>query len=885
MEFFWEATKNAWAQYNCSRRLEENLTVLRTEMRGLSSRECDIKNELKRVEVVHGRKLKEEVSLWLENVEKITSEATKVEEDCREVRRYFSLSRVALGKLVIDKIEEVVKLKEKGQFSGGLLADLVPESGSMPMMKLVGRTRDERNSEEIWESLMDRVVKTIGVYGMAGVGKTTIMTQIHDRITRSGKFGHAVWVKPPNDSNIERLQNGIGQAIALDLSHEEDEMRRSVKLLEALKWRGNNFIIIFDEVCKPFPLEKVGIPKGDACKIILTTRSKNVCRDMKCDRKIEVEVLSREEAWKLFKERLGANVVLSMEVEPIAKLITEECGGLPLGIITVANAMREKNDVREWRKALEELKCSTMEMEGMGDQVFRILKFSYDRIKSERSRSCFLYCALFEEGYGINDEGLIEHWVAEGLIDDMGDWEKELDKGHTILKELIDLGLLVSFDHSLLMHDLIRDLAIGITRKTPRFVVKVGTGIRGSIGVEEFTEDVERISLIGNEIEMLSGEPNCPKLSTLLLKMNFLSGNISHEFFNRMKSLRVLDLSITKIEYLPASVSNLENLRVLLLENCRMLREVPSLEKLKHVKLLNLSATDIKELPHGMECLVNLKELCVSSSTTNRLNAVGCNSLVLPGTIVKLEMSQCELSSLPYLSPLQRLQKCSISWCSMKWLLPIRDNSTVTSLPSIQSLNLYELPSFRGLCEGVLLPGSFACLGRLVVDGCNVLESLMSVALFQHLQCLEHIEIQKCSEMEEVIQGGEEAMVEESDNNNNNNTILLPKLKELYLHRLGKLKSICKLVLTCPSLNKIHIVGCHRLKTIPLSLGHSTSVVVGEIEGSRERWDASEWDDSNTKTLLLPLFQEVDEAAGGGGETRGIKRKAEEELQQVARIS
>ncbi|XP_058105857.1 probable disease resistance protein At1g61300 [Magnolia sinica] len=922
MEFIPEIARTAWVQYINSRSLEKNLDLLRTEMQELGSRQTDVIIALNTAKVVDGKKPKAEVSLWLENVEKIISQMTKIEEDYREVGRDFLRSRVALGNLVLKKIEEVVKLKEQGRFSEGLLAEILPESGSMPTTKLVGRTTAERKFEQIWESLMDHEVRIIGVYGMGGVGKTTIMTHIYNRIKSSGIFGIAIWVTVSNDSSIERLQNGIAQAIGLNLSNEHDEMRRSMKLFEALK-RREKFVVIFDDLWNSFPLEMVGITEDNACKIVLTTRSKNVCRGMKCQKKFEVEVLSTEEAWELFKERLGVNAVLSLEVERIAKLVTQECGGLPLGIITVASAMREKNDIREWRNALEELKCSTMEIEGMDDELFPILKFSYDRLKSERIRSCFLYCALFPEDHIFSARELIECWIAEGLIDDMGDQEKEHDKGHTILNGLIDVCMLVRWSDGYVgMHDLIRDLAIGITRKSPQFVVKAGIGIRGSIGVEEFTEDVEKFSLMQNKIEMLSGEPNCPKLSTLLLQGNPLSRNISHKFFNCMNSLRVLDLSNTSIKYVPESVSNLENLCILLLNNCRRLKEVPSLAKLKHLRLLNLSYTGIKELPHGMECLVNLKELYVHSKVwvdfdryvrsghwkclktfhlssescsltleKYRMDFVNCNfigeesSFVLPVDIEVLDMYGCQLSSLPCLSRLQRLQECGIFSCSMEWLLPIGEITTITSLPLIQFLCLRELPSFKGLCKGVLPPGSFACLRHLTVHECHVLENLMSLELFQHLQCLEQIEIAECSEMEEVIQGGDEAMLEKGDDNNNNNTILLPKLRELNLINVRKLKSICKWVIICPSLIEISIVGCCLLKKIHLSLGHPKFLVGGAIKGSKRWWDALEWYDPNTKTLLQHLFKEDDDEEDGGREGRGMKRKGEQELEEVASTS
>ncbi|XP_058106533.1 probable disease resistance protein At1g15890 [Magnolia sinica] len=258
-------------------------------MQELSSRESDIKNELKMAEVVCSKKRKAEVCLWLENVEKITSEVTKIEDDSKQAKRYLIPSHLALEKRVVKKIEEVVKLKEKGQFSEGLLADLLLENGSMPATKLMGRTTVERNIlEQIWESLINQEVRTIGVYGLEGVGKTTIMTHIYNKIESSRVFDTAIWVTVSNDSNIERLQNGIAQAIGLELSNKEDEMIRSMM-------RREKFVIIFDDVWKSFPLEKVGIPEGNAYKIVLTTRFKNVCRSMQQEM-IDMKALLKEEA-------------------------------------------------------------------------------------------------------------------------------------------------------------------------------------------------------------------------------------------------------------------------------------------------------------------------------------------------------------------------------------------------------------------------------------------------------------------------------------------------------------------------------------------------------------------------------------------------------------
>ncbi|XP_071905733.1 probable disease resistance protein At1g52660 [Coffea arabica] len=67
------------------------------------------------------------------------------------------------------------------------------------------------------------------------------------------------------------------------------------------------------------------------------------------------------------------------------------------------------------------------------------------------------------------------------------------------------------------------------------------------------------------------------------------------------------------ITKLPNSVSNLVNLTALILGSCKDLRFVPPLGKLKQLRELDLSWTKIQDLPQGLESLVNLERLNLDS--------------------------------------------------------------------------------------------------------------------------------------------------------------------------------------------------------------------------------------------------------------------------------
>ena len=122
--------------------------------------------------------------------------------------------------------------------SGGLTSntnetpgDPLPTSST----KLVGRAF-EHNTNLIWSWLMDDEVSIIGIYGMGGVGKTTMMKHIYNKLLERLGISHCVcWVTVTRDFSIERLQNLIARCLGMDLSSEDDDLCRAVKLSKELR--------------------------------------------------------------------------------------------------------------------------------------------------------------------------------------------------------------------------------------------------------------------------------------------------------------------------------------------------------------------------------------------------------------------------------------------------------------------------------------------------------------------------------------------------------------------------------------------------------------------------------------------------------------------------
>lgn len=82
--------------------------------------------------------------------------------------------------------------------------------------------------------------------------------------------------------------------------------------------------------------QRIGVPlptRMNRCKVLFTTRSKEVCSEMRVDVEMEVKCLAPDEAWELFRMRARD---LTLESHPdipgVARKIAGKCYGLPLAL-------------------------------------------------------------------------------------------------------------------------------------------------------------------------------------------------------------------------------------------------------------------------------------------------------------------------------------------------------------------------------------------------------------------------------------------------------------------------------------------------------------------------------------------------------------------------
>ncbi|BFG19551.1 hypothetical protein CerSpe_058250 [Prunus speciosa] len=199
----------------------------------------------------------------------------------------------------------------------------------------------------------DDKVTVIGVYGMGGVGKTTMVKQVGAQARKDGLFDNVIMAVFSQNPDLMKIQGQLSDMLGLKLQ-EETELGRAGRLKERIL-RGNKTLIILDDIWNasqtltsfriPSPIEL----QGCNSKVLRTTRRLNVCHGMESNVKVHLNVLSEEDSSNLFakKARKSFESVTFYNVE---RKVARECAGLPIALIAVAGALGDK-DFDEWKEA------------------------------------------------------------------------------------------------------------------------------------------------------------------------------------------------------------------------------------------------------------------------------------------------------------------------------------------------------------------------------------------------------------------------------------------------------------------------------------------------------------------------------------------------------
>ncbi|KAJ6974140.1 disease resistance protein [Populus alba x Populus x berolinensis] len=637
---------------------------------------------------------------------------------------------------------------------------------------------------------------TIGIYGPGGAGKTALLTQVSNSLLSSQlPFDFVIWVLASQDPNSERIQGDIGKEIGFleDRWKGKSFQEKAREVSSVLSQK--KFVLLVDDLWKPVDLAEVGVPsRENGSKLVFTTSSEELCNSMGAEEKIRVGGLAWEKAWKLFQEKVGEDTLnIHPEIPKLAETIAKMCNGLPLALITVGRAMAFRKTLSEWHHSIEALSRATA-------------RFGYDSLRSDKVRSCFLYCALFPEGFNINKSDLIDYWIGEGFLGAYSDAYEARTEGQNIIDILTQACLLEDEGRDVKMHQVIRDMALWIDsrKENPVYLVEAGTQLADAPEVGKW-EVVRRVSLMVNNIQNLSRAPRCNDLM------------ISDTFFQFMLSLKVLDLSEnreitefpsgilnnlnlsrTRIRQLPVQLKNLVKLKCLNLEHTYELRTIPmqvisNFSSLTVLRMARCASSDRVvgdgvqtggpgSLARDLQCLEHLNLLTITIRSQYSLQTFASFNKFLTATqaLSLQEFQHARSLDMSLLEGMNRLDDLEFIDCSNLKDLSI-NNSSITSETSFNSLR------------------------RVSIINCSKLEDLTWLTLAPNIKFLK---ISRCSRMEEIIR---------QEKSGQRNLKVFEKLEFLRLVSLPKLKVIYPDALPFPSLKEIFVDDCPNLRKLSLN--------------------------------------------------------------------
>ncbi|VVA91081.1 unnamed protein product [Arabis nemorensis] len=841
-------------------------------MEDLNAVRADLLHKVQRAEEGGLQRL-HQIKVWLKRVETMESQYNELDGTRTvELQRlcFYGASSNNLrlsyryGKKVFLMLNTVEDLKSKGIF----------EEVAHPATRAVGEERplqptivgQETILEKAWNHLMDDGTKIMGLYGMGGVGKTTLLTQINNKFVdlcdKNDGVEIVLWVVVSGDLQIHKIQEEIGKRIGYK-GVEWNRNTRNQKAVDILNLLSKKrFVLLLDDIWRKVDLTEIGIPNPtseNGCKIVFTTRSQEVCASMGVHDPVEVRCLGTNDAWDLFKKKVGNFTLESHpDIPKLARKVAGACRGLPLALNVIGETMACKKTTQEWNHAVDVLKTYAADFSDVKEKILPILKYSYDNLESDCVKSCFQYCSLFSEDTPIDKDRLIDYWICEGFIDEYESKKEAVNQGYAILGTLVRASLLLEggkYNNKsfVKMHDVVREMALWISsdlgKHKGNYIVRAGVGLNELPKVKDW-KVVKRMSLVNNRIEEIHGSHECPKLKTLFLQDNRHLVSISGEFFRSMPRLVVLDLSWNvNLSGLPEQISELVSLRYLDLSESNIWRLPVGLQKLKKLMHLNLESMLNLESVSGISNLSSLKTLRLQNFrmwlTTSLLEELE--------RLEHLEVLTIEITSSSALKQLlcsHKLVRC-IQKVAIKYL--DEESVEILTLPAIS--NLHEV--YIGGCgireilierNTSLTSPCFPYLSKVLITGCDGLKDLTWLLFAPNLT---HLNVWSSSQVEEIISKEKASMIligNEAD------AVPFRKLEYIHLWDLPELKSIYWSALPFPCLNQINVQNnCQKLRKLPLD---SQSCNAGEelvIEYGDEEWkEKVEWEDEATRVRFLP---------------------------------
>ncbi|XP_062089100.1 putative inactive disease susceptibility protein LOV1 [Humulus lupulus] len=501
----------------------------------------------------------------------------------------------------------------------------------------------------------DHLYHVVPIFGMGGIGKTTLAKKVYNDDAVKQHFDCCAWVFISQQYVLKDvlseilIQVGFSQSQCTRNDPEEmlEERKRIRETLNILReddlifsikdeLRDKLYLLVLDDIWRKDDWDCLSriFPNGKrGSRIVFTSRIMQLASYANPhDVAIEPPLLTSEGSWKLLRlkafpsDALGQIRAYQHQYEHLGKKMVDRCGGLPLAIVVLGGLLRTKSSYEEWQRVERDMN-SHLNRHNQG--VEDMLALSYHDLPYYL-KPCFLYLGHFPEDSEISKKELIHLLIAEGLITESTQGGTAEDNSEQYLGELIDRCIIqiVKRDYTgvgvktFRVHHLMRHFCVSKAREYNFSEVIQQREENNNNNTNNNTASSS--STYQTHSRRIAVHPGCSldikQMHSNLRSLTCFDVSLSLKVLRakNLKLLRVLKIVFrlgTRKCNVPSIISDLIHLRYLELSNAAQVILPNSIDNLRSLGIINLRNNGEVKLPAEILRLACLKQLLLPFNT------------------------------------------------------------------------------------------------------------------------------------------------------------------------------------------------------------------------------------------------------------------------------
>ncbi|KAL7153187.1 hypothetical protein ABFS83_04G149400 [Erythranthe nasuta] len=669
--------------------------------------------------------------------------------------------------LSLDMVEvknEIDSLNEKLKKMEGEYATEIEDHDAVPSRICFGRKKSKMvglsdQFQEIQTRLLDTMetcqLMPVYLVGMAGIGKTTLAVELFEDPLITSHFDGRVFVTIGKKYHSKTILEDILAQMNPDTNKillKERDMKE-LKRMMYHNLKAKRYLIVLDDVWNMqvwHDLGRLFNTIKNRCRILLTTRVENICSGSDI---YNVRLLSKEESWDVLRKKVfGEESLCPPQLEKSGKNIAENCEGLPLLIVTIADILSKADKTTEyWKKAAE--KDSSVFMDANDQIMSKVLFLSYEYLP-QNLKAWFLYMGIFPQNYELPAKfwNLFMAWHMRNIEAEKTKFFHVVDMYDTTLAEGIENHRRLCIHNNILfaikdMHKSMASfsnarslLCFGPYHKYPLPICLEYLRllrVLDAVTIRLYEFPMEVVKLVQLRYLALTYDGNLPPSISKLRNLQVLIILRHLSIINSCEDLSYLPIEIWEMQelnHLQITGSNLPDPCGAILPKLASLLDVSPrcctkdlLERIPRLGMLRVQfdyARDVAESSKWFDLMLNLH---------GSLDCVISNHISMSETMVP--------PSLPDSLYTHGIRSLSLSGFGYPW----EYTRLIATLPCLIVLEL-RCYAFRG-AKWETQEKAFRSLKVLVIEDSDLVQWTVGIKAFR---CLEHLTMKRCHKLEEI---------------------------------------------------------------------------------------------------------------------------------------